>query len=255
MTGRSSHSLFHFTRSREALLSILRGRFFPRFCLEQFGPLLPRFGSISEFELAIPMVCFCDIPLAQTGYHVETYGSYGVGMDPSWAREWGISPVIYADSSSETVRAIDRAGGFIGDEAESGGNSEAVAAARDELLALFAFLKPYSGPLWRDGAQRGTVRFYDEREWRFVPRNPGSRVQILSRPELDDVGLRTELEQGLISSGPRFGLQDVRHILVRREDEVDPTINDLLATSSLTDMDERALSRRVLSVERIRQDF
>ena len=35
---------------------------------------------------------------------------------------------------------------------------------------LTYFLKPYEGKIYRDGKfSDGLVRFYDEREWRFVP--------------------------------------------------------------------------------------
>ena len=62
----SSNTLFHFTPTAEYLVGILTNEFHPRYCLEKIA--LVEY----EFELAYPMVCFCDIPLSQIKNHVKT---------------------------------------------------------------------------------------------------------------------------------------------------------------------------------------
>ena len=53
----SSSTLFHFTRRRDTLLSILHGGFWARYCVEKGW-------ANKEIDFALPMVCFCDISCA-----------------------------------------------------------------------------------------------------------------------------------------------------------------------------------------------
>ncbi|PIU57160.1 MAG: hypothetical protein COS88_01980 [Chloroflexi bacterium CG07_land_8_20_14_0_80_51_10] len=56
----SADTLFHFTKSQDDLISILTNEFEPRYCIENLG-----FQTENQENLAIPMVCFCDLPLSQ----------------------------------------------------------------------------------------------------------------------------------------------------------------------------------------------
>ena len=81
----SSNTLFHFTRDYDTLTKILKGMsFWPRYCQE--------FGWNSGF--AVPMTCFCDIPLSQIKNHIDTYGSYGIGMSKEFAIKNEINPIF-----------------------------------------------------------------------------------------------------------------------------------------------------------------
>src|SRR5688572_23249447 len=89
----SANTLFHFTNSIDNLLNILRNEFRPRFCLENYNLLRLRVPAEVGFEFAVPMVCFCDLPLSQTGAHLSVYGDYGIGMTKVWGQRKGITPV------------------------------------------------------------------------------------------------------------------------------------------------------------------
>ena len=88
----SANTLFHFTRHRENLLGILRDNFKPHYSLETIVGALPPNGVLRS---AIPMVCFCDIPLSQIRNHARDYGSYAIGLSKSWASQKSIAPVMY----------------------------------------------------------------------------------------------------------------------------------------------------------------
>ena len=55
----------------EKVRSILTHEFRAHYSLE--NPSIVT--GISELPLAFPMVCFCDLPLAQTATHMEKYGN------------------------------------------------------------------------------------------------------------------------------------------------------------------------------------
>jgi hypothetical protein len=80
----SSNTLFHFTDKRENLINILENEFRPHFCLENFNFFAHDMNYREGFEIAIPMVCFCDIPLSQARIHMKHYGEYGIGLSKEW---------------------------------------------------------------------------------------------------------------------------------------------------------------------------
>jgi len=153
------------------LKSILTEGFLPSYCLENFdtfkflsGGRLP--GS---FEMAVPMVCFCDIPLSKVKAHMTQYGHYGIGLKKDWGLTSGIAPLIYASKDSATTRVIDSSlkyclshPDFIRDAG--------IFSQFNNLLRLVRFSKPYQGPFFRRGKYlKVPVTFYNEREWRYVP--------------------------------------------------------------------------------------
>lgn len=71
----NSHAstLFHYTKTTDALLSILRSGLRFTFCLEEY-PLVPL------RKIGVPMISFCDIPISDSVEHAQKYGSYAVGL-------------------------------------------------------------------------------------------------------------------------------------------------------------------------------
>ena len=71
----NSHAstLFHYTKTTDALLSILKSGLRFTYCLEVY-PLLP------VRKVGVPMISFCDIPISDSVEHVQKYGSYAIGL-------------------------------------------------------------------------------------------------------------------------------------------------------------------------------
>ena len=91
----NSHTstLFHYTKTIEALLSILGSGLRFTYCLEKY-PLVP------VREVGVPMISFCDIPISESVEHAEKYGSYAIGLTKKSLLECedirnSISPVHY----------------------------------------------------------------------------------------------------------------------------------------------------------------
>ncbi|MBO5630507.1 MAG: hypothetical protein J5965_15695 [Aeriscardovia sp.] len=87
----NSSSLFHFTRDFETLKQILAEGLRFNYCYEPFGEIVAKQGwdivlkvgatIINCKGIAIPMICFCDIPLLRTQKHREKYGNYMIGFN------------------------------------------------------------------------------------------------------------------------------------------------------------------------------
>lgn len=159
----SSNVLFHFTKSLDAVKSILKNGFFPYFCpeytLEPADKLAAYLGRPPKY--AIPMVSFCDLPLSLIGKHLKEYGCFGIGLRKEWGIRHGLAPVIYTHSRAKTRPPMSRL-------FRTSQNENKDQTLKDvEFVAAYA--KPFEGPAWRDGKVQKKVRFYDEREWRYVP--------------------------------------------------------------------------------------
>lgn len=96
----NSHTstLFHYTKTTDALLSILESGLRFTYCLEEY-PLVP------VRTVGVPMISFCDIPISDSVEHAQKYGSYAIGLTKESLLENEhicnlISPVHYYISPS-----------------------------------------------------------------------------------------------------------------------------------------------------------
>ncbi len=139
----SSSVLFHFTNCIDHLKSILRDGFYPHYCLEY--TLDPRDLKAATNGMpparAIPMVCFCDLPLSLISKHLKEYGCFGIGLSKSWGTQNGLAPVIYTHSKACTRLPLSR----LAVEAISLPD----APFTQEIRYMAAHSKPFHGPAWR----------------------------------------------------------------------------------------------------------
>jgi hypothetical protein len=87
----NSSSLFHFTREFGTFKEILTEGLRFGYCYEPYSDVVAMQGWNFEFKIgrkaiecngiAIPMICFCDIPLLRTKHHREQYGNYMIGFN------------------------------------------------------------------------------------------------------------------------------------------------------------------------------
>ena len=177
--------MFHFTHNKEALMGIIQNGFRMSYNFEDFDeetshfdddnyiPLARLVGSEEpRYGIAIPMICFCDIPLHQTKEHRGYYGNYCIGLDKvAFFEQYRtvINPVFYYYEESWTkdilpnlVRLKKKLG-----KQEEAFNSIHSNFYHDMLFyirEIISLAKPYFG---KDTEGR-EKRFYDEREWRIT---------------------------------------------------------------------------------------
>jgi hypothetical protein len=186
MSEVSSESLFHYTNKEESLLGILKNGFRMSYCFEDFDeetshfnddnyiPLARIIGSEEpRYGIAIPMICFCDIPIQQTKKHREHYGNYCIGLDKSAFFEQYravINPVFYYFEESWTKDILPQLVYLkkkLGKKEGAGKDIKHSNFYHDMLFyirEIISLAKPYSG-MDTEGRFK---RFYDEREWRIT---------------------------------------------------------------------------------------
>jgi len=171
----SSSHVVHFTPKFETLKLILKTGFRPALSKEspvyqkEYEGLKVMYeflgAKLTELEnINIPMTCFCDIPLKYSNKHRKEFGKYGIALTKSWAISKYISPVLYLRENTQThtslfgiINTLNNAVEFSKEENPYFGY------VKTNLAEFLDFVKPYYD-------DKENKKYYDEREWRYVPR-------------------------------------------------------------------------------------
>jgi len=232
-------------------MDILENHFAPRYCLEDYTSLFH--GSGREFKIAFPMTCFCDLPLSQLHEHLDFYGGYGIGMKKEGGMLHNINPVLYMHQYSDLADCIST----LAVELENGniGDSENLRY----LIKILRQIMLYEGEVLIDG-RRIYKKFYDEREWRWVPflsGNDRDNIPSLTEDEFNDPDIRSKADSELRHAARLdFEPEDVKYIIVSSEDEVSEIISRIGRISGIcTEDDVRLVCAKTLCADQIKADF
>lgn len=217
----SSNYLFHYTSHINNISSIIDNGIWVKRSIEDVSYLKEIieidfeafFGEKSrsereeiEYKISIPMACFCDIPLNQTNDHRKIYGNCAIGFHKNWGIKKGINPVTYLVPESDYSTAIRKLNALT----SSISTKDPQYDIRNALFKITSFLKLYEGPYEKGSYKHKNHRFYNEREWRFIPK--GDYIQIappkLLRPEAKDIEATVQVS-----------LSDIKFLLVEKEEE------------------------------------
>jgi hypothetical protein len=241
-----SHTLFHFTKSKEVLQIILKNGFWPRYCLEDVAWL-----GVSQFDyIGYPMVCFCDIPLSRIEDHIAFYGSFGLGMSRQWAEKNGLNPVMYVAGenhvSSEFLKLNEHANNLKEVEQKK---------AKITMRYLLAHAKPTTGTMVVSGEPLEKA-FYQESEWRYVPKNENIDEYLLRTEHLASDKLEESNNKTKENCMLQFLPSDVKYIFVKSDAEI-PSIMNFIQTDldGYPAADLKILMSRVTSLESIHADL
>lgn len=234
-----SNTLFQFTGNIGTIVKILQsGGFWPRYCIE-FG-----WRERLKCDFAVPQCCFCDIPFSAIQNHMTFYGDYGIGMTKDWGIKNGLSPVMYVISSSHFVKTINAI--------------RQAAKGVEENIRFFAFLKRYKGVnhRYKDGKwkQYNDFFYYNEREWRYVPKAIPTKDLIVKVKEKelfnsDDLSLTTKAYMCL------FHADDVKYIIVKDDNDRIKLISEIRMMSTWSNDDKELLSSKILTHSLIKEDI
>lgn len=254
----SSNTLFHFTNKRKNVISILDFGFRPHYCLENlnfiFGDI-PEQLELEEFKIAFPMVCFCDLTLSHTKNHMKNYGEYGIGLSKKWGIENKVSPVLYIHNASKVFDAIKKIGGIVDEKHRDGViNDNLKSIIFGHLHEIYSMIKPYEGKL-RNEKIANIIRFYDEREWRFVPQGADGygmpKIDFSDQTQLKKYN--DEIWKKVVIP---FKPSDIKYIIVPKEKQIVSIIHEIERSKNNYSLDEKKLlCSRVISAEQIYEDF
>lgn len=276
----SANTLFHFTSDIKSLKGILQNGLYIRYSLETYGDLLDHSES-----LVLPMTCFCDIPLTRIENHTTKYGKYAIGLTKKWGIENHISPVVYTHNKSITTVLLnsimrDIENFFDINEEERKRISEKwkkdpkirpynnqeqdnkVQEIYQQFGDFLSYIKPYSGEGYSNGEKFEKVRFYDEREWRFVPK----KKDVISMELKDSYGeefytdpiKRRAINMKLAAQMKlTFSPLDISFIVVNHDSEIPKMIDDLrkIFGSKATHDELMILNSRLISLEQIMENL
>lgn len=241
----SSNCLFHFTNKFDILKSILDKGFIVSYC--------------KEASFAIPMLSFCDIPLSQAKYHLDNYGDYVIGMNLDWAIKNKFNPVLYVESNSHlkddyrlTVQGI-RNMNLDKLNLEEMKNYVNATSLYDSVSRL---MKPYVGKLQRGANIIENYKFYDEREWRYIPQKHADiDNKVISHKEYEKFKISNP-KPHFPDHPIKFDSNDIKYLIVKSDNDVVELINYLMTLRNLGSPQEiQILTSKILSSTQIKDDL
>lgn len=233
----SSDSLFHFIKRREWLLALLKRKSFQaRYVYEDIPEI--------RYKVGIPMKCFCDIPLGMIKKHLSNYGKFGIGITKEYAKKNTFSPVIYFHENSDTLKRYLKL------------------LKKTDIFNAPHSLLPYFKIVERKHAsQNGNIlkdRFYDEREWRYIPTDPkfidftGFDKEEIRNTRLDYEN--KNIDNDLIKYVLPFEFSDITYIFVQQQDDVDKVIEEIRSLK-INELEQDRLITKMITSRQIERDF
>lgn len=267
MKGLSSETLFHFVSKKEYLFDILNNSFRPRFVEERIP-----FETDELNLVGIPMLCFCDIRLSEVHEHIDWYGSYGIGMKSSWAIKNGLTPIQYYNKNSFAIKDYGRGlrnmrASFKKDII---GNVEyrSVPEWYFDIYTNVWFMKEYRGKqVHRKTQSEKFKKFYDEREWRYIPSFrklkalPEGVPMSIGKSDIEkyrnDLEYRNKMNEKLGEvTILNYSPEDIAYIIIQNEEERIETINYIRNSKrGYSETEVAILVSKILSLEQIQNDF
>jgi len=224
----SSSTLFYFTNKLDWIIDTIKNGFLCRFHFEKF-PIV-RSGYVS------PMKCFCDTPLSLIKPHLSWYGNYGIGIDKQYGRKLGITPVFYIHRKSSFIISF----------------RHSILDKSIEQDPLLTFYKRYYGDIIKNKKVKRR-RFYDEREWRYIP---SSHMPFFFYSYDDgDIDKKLKHFNNKLKIRLTFDLKALEYIIVDTPKDLEKLLPVLKSVSAKKGITYESLVSKILTARQIRRDF
>jgi hypothetical protein len=255
----SSETLFHFTNSLTNIENILTKKFHPAYCNEKFT------FAESNFDEYFPMVSFCDLPLGLIKSHIEKYGCYAIGMTKKWGIKNQLNPVLYLEKNSIITKSLDLALDNINalfDVVNGVGKSkeainDGLGRNLENYVNILRYVKNYSGDLTRGTKTFPDYKFYDEREWRFVPSFLLDNDEYMNRESYLEYRGKSKSKPLIDTIKLDFSSSDIKYLIVKSESDIPKLIRAIKSIDNLCKNSNEAdiLTSKILTVDQIKLDI
>jgi hypothetical protein len=263
--------------------NIMLGGFHSSYCKEKFN----------NNDLLIPMVSFCNIPIRDVENYMY-YGDYGLGFTMEWAIDNKLSPVIYVHENSDFLELsknidADMLTSYVSlffkeftDNILSPNENQHNFSKHFYDTTVLKFnqlnirVKQFT-KFWKSEVEFNVnfndidcnknitkiINSYNEREWKYVPdfKNNEYHKFINKEDKTDD-----DFEHFSKSKKPhitdnnftlRFELEDIKYIIVSKNEEVEDVIKILKNKYKDNEVNERLNNGKlnIISREALKKDF
>jgi hypothetical protein len=123
---------------------------------------------------------------------------------------------------------------------------------------LFRYIKNYQGILSRNGKTFNNYRFYDEREWRFVPALNDKRLKkSLNAKEFNEYRENSHTKPFIANINLPFSSSDIKYLIVKSNNDIPKIIEAIRSTDNLTNntKDADILSTKIMTIDQLNSDF
>jgi hypothetical protein len=134
---------------------------------------------------------------------------------------------------------------------------DAINDTHRSVLDVMRYVKNYEADLTRNGTTRKNYRFYDEREWRYVPGFSEDFPMIATGESYEKASLKTALNRAVSSLRLKFNPHDIKYIIVKTDSEISEFVTAIRESKgkhySLEDIER--LTTRIITREQIETDL
>ena len=247
--------LFHFT-NKVALFAILRDTFKISYAREKI------IGPTNRREFAVPMVSFCDLKISELKKFInDDYGKFGIGLTKEWANRNNLNPVMYISRHCNVTDNLINGIDGIYRHLNSLNSMEEITNLNQDyknIMDIYRYIKNYDGELKRRNKPLNpNYRFADDREWRYVPDINIENIRpFIPISNIKTTEQKQELNATLSHLNLPFQPEDIKYLIVEKEEDIIELINHLESVKGRFDIQtRRRLASRILTIEQIQNDI
>ncbi|TQV87776.1 abortive infection system antitoxin AbiGi family protein [Aliikangiella coralliicola] len=201
--------LLHFTKYLTTLESILHSSSFRLgYCTEYFGKKEQIISSAAH-----PMVCFSEYSEPELKSSNITYGGFAVALSKDWARNKGLSPVLYVEKNSQAATGI----AALLKARQKHGKDAIPKNLRLPIMQVKCFTKHETG--YNSYLEEDNYCFKSENEWRYVPTKKQIGQNYISLNKSTFLKNKEKYNNRLTSFPLKFEHSDVVAIYVQNEEQ------------------------------------
>lgn len=233
----------------------------------------------------MPKISFCDIP-EETINKYTSYGKYCIGLSKEWARRNRLNPVLYIEKNSMIAESFIRAFkgtplgvGFVNRTAselaelyrltESFPDRQAILDGTDHLLTqteamerivTFSqyspfYIKSYEDDLPRKDGVIKDYRFYDEREWCYVPESLQTSNGLYKNEQQYNEWRQQNENKPLIEEvSLDFDFSDITHLIVEKKEDIKTLAKEIeiMPAHKITNEQKELLIKKITLFENLK---